>query len=362
MPWALSEIAPAVRERAREAKVIDLKTTENDGQPVSIPAGTLGWVRLTWKGQDASDKQLPMTMRLWTSRTGSNSQADVTLMAAIFPRHPLRVADNDLRGKVLGGEDGLSPTDDQPYTDKIIGWSPTLDHPVVTREVVGGVGNTHADPFTLGAVEFLNPDQCAALANEVKDVVRSAFRIPVIIRAKGEDGKTPIDYGRFRRRVRLNVEGGSKDDVVEVVLEGRINGPLEVVRGTDLVDYVDFRTFNRSAPSETKEFKVRSLDDTKLILAVDEQRTAKFLEVTLEEPMQEGPSRLWTLKVRVKPNSVQGHFPDEKDPNYRDCAIYLRSGDDPRRYRLPVAGTAQSVGGQKSEVRSQKSDVRVRSI
>ncbi len=253
------------------------------------------------------------------------------------------IADNDLRGKVLGGEEGLSLTDDHPYTDKIIGWSPTrVLHPGdLTCEVVGIVGNPHADPFTIGAPEFLDEEQCAKLAEKEKDIVRSAFSIPLTIRAKGEDGKTPIDYGRFRRRLRFNVKDGPEEDVVTVVVEGRILGPLEVVRGTEVIPYVDFRAFNRSAGSETQEFLVRSLDDPKLTLTVDDQRTAKFLEVTIEEPMQEGPSRLWTLKVRVKPNSVQGHFPDEKDPNYRDCAIYLRSGDDPRRYRLPVAGTAQ---------------------
>jgi hypothetical protein len=306
--------------------------TKNDS--MQIPAGKIGWVQLKWDG--ARQAPQPMTVLSAEVWMGQRTAPPVKLTEGVRYMTPFHIASADLQQK-LGEHHPL----ELPMRRSILVWSSTRDALKLEPLLLSNRGKPETDPFVVGKPVPLSRQECEKLEKDFTDPndysrVRCAYRIPVTIREKAEDG-TLLDIGPFRRLVSVKLADADHEEKVQ--LDGTIQGDV-YVGGSEDSARVNFNAFDSSTGS-TKIVPVWS-ETPGLKLEVDAARTAPFLEVQLPEP-EKDPSgkQVWRMQVKVGPNRVRGKFPRDDDSTYRDCAIYLRSsGPEKRTMRIAVVGIA----------------------
>jgi len=303
-------------------------------ESIQIPAGTVGWVQLKWDG--ARQAPSPMTILSAEVWMGQKTTSPVKLAVGVRYMAPFQIASADQTQKL-----GEHHPVELPLLRSILCWSSTRDALKLEPKLLSVRGKSETDPFVVGKPVPLSRQECEKLEKEFTDLndysrVRCAYRIPVTIREKAEDG-TLLDIGPFRRLV--SVKLADADHEVKVQLDGVIQGDV-YVGGSEDSARVNFNAFDHRTGS-TKTVRVWS-ETPGLKLELDSARTAPFLEVQLPEPEKEpGGKQVWLMHVKVGPNRVSGKFPRDDDPTYRDCAIYLRnSGPDKRTMRIAVMGIA----------------------
>jgi hypothetical protein len=341
--WAPEVLAEAEARRAVQKGIEGHELLKTEGL-YTVPAGAIGWARLSWKSQPGGPSAF--TAKLWADKKGAVSMP-LQVVAAFH--QPLRVQPQlvlpSLRDEDLQGAG---------HTAEIVCWSSTRPRFELKAEMMklGGRANAAANPFHVGRPRPLNRAELAQLQarnnagtnHSVRGRVLSGYRVPITLKSVAADGKTPSPLGPFRRWVRLTSDDEEVEPVqVEVV--GRVQGVLQV-GGEGDEGLVSFdQPFPRTRGASTSINLFSSVPG--LTLTVDEEQTttaARFLRVTLGPPKAEGDGRRsWTLKVTVPPNEARGNFPRPEDPEYEDSAIYLKArekGKPERRVRIPVRGTA----------------------
>jgi hypothetical protein len=311
-------------------------------QAVAVPAGAVGWVRVSWKAEQAGPQSF--TAQLWTEQKGTEGSR---LQVAAVAFKPVRVRPlldvGTLRDEELQGD------------GKEVGvecWSSTRDEFPLEARLGGAAGPAVAGTFVVGKPRPLTGAELKELEKRIQSEtlgegatagrVRSGYRVPITLKGLAGDGKTPIELGPFRRTVLLSSAEGVEVPPVEV--RGRVVGLLDV-GGPDERGVLAFGWFRRGQGSNPVTLRLRGSTDLQLVL--DEERSAKFVEVNkalLAKPEPEAKGhQAWKLRAEVPAGRASGEFPRPEDQRYADSAIYLkavRKGKLVRTIRIPVTGTA----------------------
>jgi hypothetical protein len=315
----------------------ELKPNQNS---VSVPAGAVGWVRLSWIVRQPGNARVGGL--LWMG-SRQNNHNPVGLLVRVQPA--LRAPAN--------WSVGSTRVEELPQRFSFPCWSSTRLRFRVKARIRDGVAS---DPIVVGEPVPLSREEIRQLEAEnnpevdpqkpdpARDALRgkvlSGYRIPITVRPAYADGKQGMDLGLFERWVELS----SDDEGVEPVrihVRGRIGGELNA----NQEDEVTFGDFNRHSGVQRTLFL--SSSEMGLHLEVDRERSASFVTVDLkEQPQEKGmDSRAWQLRIRIRPGQVSGHFPRREDTAYQDSAVYLKLRYDdrvklPRKLRIPLSGTA----------------------
>lgn len=309
------------------------------GEPISdkvvqVPRKGVGWVRLTWKGEKQGATATKFWGELWMDQKGAGPIARLEAGVRFLP--PLRVAGNSTDRK-LGN---LNPRS-LPHEESIVYWSSTRPSLDVEVKMVRLRTQPGTDPFQVGQPQPLTDTERERLQQEVKDAaepgkVRCAYRVPVAIRDRADD-TAQVDTGPFRRQVELKLKG--QDDPVTVTMTGAVQGDVRVGGNPGEEGHVRFLTFSTSK-GKLKSIQLFS-ETPGITLALDEKRTAPFLDVVINPPeIGAGGLHTWNLDVRIPPGGLVGKFPRDDDPAFRDTAVYLKVLPAGRTIRIPVDGIA----------------------
>jgi hypothetical protein len=296
----------------------------------SVPPRAIGWVRLHWEADKPGSHRLGI--ELWMGHR--QTEVPTLLQARVRVLPPL----------LAPPEVDVGPLDrgSLPRTVVVSCGSPTRSSLPLEARVVRDGRSPKADPFVLeGEPVRLSEAECGDLEAQFPGVhLGCGYRCRVKLLEVSEDGTTPLEWGRFRRYLKL--DGGEGAEQL-VALEGLVRGDVQV-GDPEEGGRVGLSPF--PAGKGTEHRVLLHSDVPGMELEVDTARTSEFLEARLEKP-ETVPSghRTWRLIVKVLPNMVHGKFPSADDPALRDSAVYLkRKGGPPRSVRIPVGGTATAGG------------------
>lgn len=323
---------PAIPEEG--VSTTKLETLEN---AVVVPPGAIGWVRMRWRGESKEQRpeRRPLNTELWMGdKTGSNSvRLDVGVMISdpVIVNKELDAGSMDIREL------------DKGKKEWIVCYSATRPKfSVKALRANSGAAKPEADPLELGEPIPLSSADLSRIG-QTKALhmvsILSGYRIPVTLHAVSADGKQPFQLGHFRRIVKL-VFDDDRIDPIEVEVSGVVEGNVIVGDGKDhgLINFGTFKSSTGRSSSITLQSDVPNLE-----LELDEKHLPKFLKVQLPSKprIMPGGHRLWRMQVEVVKNAAHGSFPNAEDPDYRDCAIYVKTKETPgRSIRIPVIGTA----------------------
>ncbi|MGH7223211.1 MAG: hypothetical protein ACRELF_08285, partial [Gemmataceae bacterium] len=201
-----------------------------------------------------------------------------------------------------------------------------------------------SDPVEVGEPIPLKREELPRMENETSKatlIALSGYRIPVTLRAKAKDG-TPIEWGHFRRVVRLSSSDASIESV-QIKVTGEVRGDITLGGGKE-AGTINLGPFRRSRGTQS-EIVLHS-DEKEIDLELEAARKPEYLNATLSKPEETGGGhRRWKLRVEVPPNAVFGEFPRADNPVYRDSAIYVKTRigktrTSHRSIRIPVLGVA----------------------
>jgi hypothetical protein len=232
-------------------------------------------------------------------------------------------------------------------TKYLVCWSPTRRDLRVeaklayTRDRLGG------DPFVVGKPERLSANALGELKKELDlggqfvGQVLCGYRIPVTLRPRAPDGKTPVDLGPFRRWVTISspdVPGEPKT----IPVGGRVRGLVEI-GSDDETAVVNLRNFRGSQGKRDRIYM--NSNEPGLKIEFDRKKTPEFLNAKVTADKATDGNQSWEVLVEVLPNKASGPFPRKEDPLYEDSGIYLTAqlpGKPPRSIRIAVTGTASA--------------------
>ena len=323
---ARQALAPAVL--AEQLKPIHLEQMA-EGE---IPPGGQGWVRLKWTAERPGGQQI--NAGLWTDNKeeGPTLTLNARVMYHAAAQASLAVDAGTLNVRQLE-QAGTT-------TLNIYCWSATRPafRLAAEADAVRG-GNPKSDPFGVGAPVPMTAAEIAKLEeHELPNSVRCGWRVPVLLRAVSEDGKTPFELGLFHRWVVLS----SPDEGVEpmrVPVTGRVVGDVTM---PDEEARLAFGSFPHSRGTPFQGVTLES-DVPETQLRLEKGRLPEYLEARFPDKPNKTASghQTWRLEVRVRPGKARGQFPRQEDPAYSDSAVYVQiAGKTPRSIRIPVTGTA----------------------
>jgi hypothetical protein len=337
---------------------IDTYELKEKAESAPVPSGAMGWLRLRWKHDKSTRQHLDATIWVDNPKTGKTS----TLGVRVVTYEPMRMvavafdgmrrSDNVSLG-LLRDED-LEKDKDKGVTRYIYCWSSTRDHFKLQARRAGPRGPEESDPFVVGPPERLTKEEMVQLMKEnnsnpdpaiVMDMgqygpVRSGYKVPVHLKALSEDKSTPFEVGLFYRAVALSSPDVPGEPKI-LVFTGRVLGVVDI--GSDYQGAeINFRAFASKFGAREKMPLQSTVPGLKL--RFDRQRTPKFLNAKLSEPVKGADNRQsWTLQVEAIKGQVRGPFPRRGDQLYQDSAVYLQAlepGRPPRSIRIPTVGTA----------------------
>jgi hypothetical protein len=209
-------------------------------------------------------------------------------------------------------------------TVNLLCWSATRDDFTVQPE------STNDPCISVGTPEKLSAEECKQVRHGVPVTVRCAYRIPVTVRERTEDGKHQLDLGRFRRRLQFTSK--VSPEPVAITLVGLVRGDIEVGIGAEK-DVVALGSFRRDVGA-SKDVQLKT-DRGDIDLEVESKSLPDFLKAELREEKDIGGlGKVWTLTVTVPPDGFSGDIP-------RHTYIVLKTkGERPRRLHIPVTGIA----------------------
>jgi hypothetical protein len=304
-----------------------------------VPAGAVGRVRLGWSQPMA--KELNAYAILWMAP--SNPRGGITharLEARVIISEPVVLIAKLLQlPAVTTRELANLEKENTGKQDWIICGSITRRQFQAQAELIREHLKAESDPVELGQPIPLSPDELRKLAKDSggqMPTILSALKFPVTLKAQAKDG-TPVEWGRFRRFVKMTAEDSSDPVTVEVtgeVLGDVIVGEVGKVRGAlDLGPFFRKRGTHGSLMLQT--------DEKNLDLELDSTRLPEYMKATLSKPKETRGHRSWELRVEIPANAAWGEFPRDDNLVYRDSAVYVKTKEKPpRSIRVPVMGTA----------------------
>jgi len=222
----------------------------------------------------------------------------------------------------------------------IICGSMTRRHFQAQAELIHDHLKAESDPVEVGEPLPLSPDDLHKLAKDFGDgmpTILSALKFPVTLKAHAKDG-TPVEWGRFRRFVKMTAE--DSNDPVTVQVTGEVLGDVTVGEVGKVRGALDLGPFPRKRG--TQGSLILQTDEKNLDLELDSSRLPEYMKATLSKPkVTTRGHRSWELHVEIPKNAAWGEFPRDDSPVYRDSAVYVKTKDKPpRSIRVPVMGTA----------------------
>jgi hypothetical protein len=334
---------PAKRDEAAQtiassAKRTELKVKE---EGAVVPAGAVGLVRLTWKSDPKNDRSdhKSLSATLWMGEAGAGLN-QVFEIRTVFV-HPVRTAPEYVIGAFT--------LDDLPKTPVYIPcYSSTRSELALEVRQLHSRWTGDSNPFEIGAPVAMTPEELAKMLPQLQKqqgvrTVLSGYRIPIILKRRSKDEKTPLDLGPFHLHLELKT---ADSDPVETTVKGWIHGDLGPVDESAVP--VRFAPFDRTSEASQQILVESRLDVTRLEL--DRERTPDFLTVDKESLTTasdvSGGRKTWTLTVKWVPKSgAVGVFPRDEE-GYRDSAVYIRpvyekpGTASPSCLCIPVTGKA----------------------
>jgi hypothetical protein len=296
----------------------------NETKGFTVPPHRAGGVRLTWDSEKEDKQTLVAELR---TKSGEVTGEPVSLRLGLdmVPAFLVTPEDNMREGPhtadVSLGTIGAGDS----RTVNLIAWS-------CTRDQFGLNVQPPEDPCVrCGKPMPLDTDECKKLATQAQKPVLSAYRVPVTVSERTEDG-TQFDMGRFRRLVKFTGDPGT--DLFTVTLIGTVQGEVTIGSAEDrgVIDLKSFERHNGISQSISL-----TAADGKLELEVE--NCPDFMKAELEE-VKPGPQatgllgKTWTLKVTVPPDALAGAVPPHTS------VVLKTKGDRPRRIHIPVIGIA----------------------
>jgi hypothetical protein len=287
----------------------------------TVPPSRGGWVRLTWKDEEAGPRRLSADLR---------TVSDVGLAPNIHLEfggmfvEPVRVLPESKEEEAPQ----LMSGDDRPHTLWFTVYSSTRNEFTLTPESEKDQKDKH--PFArCGAPQVLSAEKCRELEKEHKRNVLCAYRVPVTV-WEMKDGKEH-DLGPYRAGVTL--ESDALEEKLALYVHGLIreNG-VKVICDENVEDRVVFGNFRRDIDA-VKTVRVETRPGTALKI----DRVPDWMKAELKDESNDA-GKTWGLTVTIPANAVNGHFPRFDDPTLSDTSIYLKANE--RLLRIPVSGTA----------------------
>jgi hypothetical protein len=306
-------------------QALETEEVRENAKGFTVPPNKGGWVRLSWKDEEAGPKRLSADLR---------TVSDVGLAPNIHLEfggmfvEPVRVFPD---GKELDLPP-LNSGDDRPHVIEFTVYSSTRNEFTLASEPEDEQKQHH--PFArCGKPEALGAEKCRELEKRHKRNVLCAYRVPVTV-WEMKDGKEH-DLGPYRMGVTL--QSNALDEKLALYVHGMIrdNG-VKVIGDENVEDRVVFGTFRRDIDA-VKTVRVETRPGTALKI----DRVPDWMKAELKDESN-GAGKTWGLTVTIPANAVNGHFPQLDDPTLSDTSIYLKANlkANERLLRIPVSGTA----------------------
>jgi hypothetical protein len=313
--------APAP-ESGVDWKALETEEVRDNAKGTTVPAKRGGWVRLTWKDEEASGKILSADLRTTSVGHAPNVRLE---FGAVFVE-PVRVLPEGNPPELDVGM--LASGDDRPHVFWFTVYSSTRAS--FSLEAESEVNQARHPFVTCGTPVKLSDEECRAREKEHKRAFLCAYKVPLTVRERLKDGHEH-DLGPFRTGVTLKSD--ALEDDLALYVHGTVRtGGLRVVGDEKEEDRVVLGTFRRDIET-VKTVRVETPRGTALKL----DRKPEFMDVELKDE-SDNAGKTWALTVTVKANTVNGRFPRLDDPALRDTSIYLKANERP--LRIPVSGTA----------------------
>ncbi len=320
-----------------EASVKPTQLLEKESGSV-VPAGGVGFVRLTWKGDHAGPKAL--SAKLWMDEVGPGP-TQVFDVSTVFVGPILAQPENEVGDFTL---------EQLPQTVYVTCLSSTRTEFPLTVTQLDNRWKDESNPFEVGKPAPMTEAELVHWRNKLHGAsVSAGYNVPITLRRRSKDGKTALDLGRFRQHLILETSGAesAQANKVEVTVAGSIHGDLTPVDADSIP--VRLAPFCGGDKDVDQLIQLESESDvTKLEL--DRERTAEFLTVapdSLTSSQTIGGRKVWDLHVQWVPNAGSGKFPRDVE-GYLDSAVYVRPvyadahGPTPACLRIPVVGSADT--------------------
>jgi hypothetical protein len=296
-----------------------------DSNGVTVTAHAAGGVRLGWMNKEQRSGPQALTAELVTeSRQTTGEPIELRVEVAFFD--PVMV----------GLEDNLKDVLEPPRDGELsVGTLLAGDARTVnllclsfTRTAFSVKPEPTDDPcVACAAPQKLAEEQCKKLSEQISIPILCAYRVPVTVRERTEDGKL-LDLGRFRRHLKFTSDAAPQ--AVDAVIGGTVRGDITVGSGNER-DLVLLGSFERSE-GKTKEV---SLTTERAALDLEVESKPEFLTVELREEKGLGLlGKTWTLAVTVPPDSLSGPVPPHS------YIVLKTKGGKARRIFIPVTGNA----------------------
>jgi hypothetical protein len=297
----------------------------------STPAGSVGLLRLGWKGNKLGDERFWAS--LWVDDAGERGfqriETTVHFIEPIVvrPENNLKLKEVDL-GTLGAGEQ---------RSVNFLCYSGTRKQFTLTE-----IGKDKSPFIDLGKPQALKDDELRTLAEKTGKTVLSAFRVIVIVHENVGDRR--LDLGPFRLPVAWQTDV-APGHLTSTVVTGSVAGEVELVsdKGKPFVDLGAFSP-TRSSPNV---FVLES-SDPNIDLAVDEERSLEFLKAELVDAQVADGKKRWQVRVQYRPDALfRGTFPSADRPGYDSdvaCSLAFRilrpdaDKENSRRLLVPVHG------------------------
>ncbi|HTU20045.1 MAG TPA: hypothetical protein VMG10_18415 [Gemmataceae bacterium] len=343
-PRDLSNVVTLLATWKRELQALAMLESEETSRMLTldsylvVPAGAIGRVRLSWHQEQI--RQLNTYADLWMGQRGGTANA--RLVANVVIAAPIEVAKELTIPPVYERDLDKKPEGQRASIVCFSVTRPTFD---IKAELLHERIKPESDPVEVGEPIPLKPEDLPRLENDAAKTMlnaKSGYRIPVTVRSRARDG-TPIEWGYFRRTVRLSSSDASIEPV-QITIAGEVRGDIEV-GGDKFAGMINLGPFPQSRGAHGS-IKLQS-DEKGIELKLDAARKPEYLNAALGKPEETGSGvRLWVLRVEVPPGAARGEFPRADNPVYRDSAIYVKTRvvgknqTSERSIRIPVLGVA----------------------
>lgn len=317
----------SIRESIEKGEGILLK--KKAANNLVIPPRGNGWVRMNWKG---TGQETPgPAIRTATFSTQFPGAPPIRLDVGLVLEVPFRV---------LQFQEQLGDLDPRqlPREVGIIVWSACRSELDLDVQHAVVRGSSSRDPVRIGTPVKAKPQEIEEIEARAQRRVRCAYRVPVTIIDQEEGKGTLMDLGSFHRLIQIRLKSEPTSDPVIVSLDGSVLGDV-VLDGKGRIAFPEF--FSKEGSRKGICNVSTGLENLKVEL--DRERTSKFLKVRMpSNPEKIGGRFHYTIEALIEPNQVHGRFPREDDPDYQDCAIYLKcTGSSTRNIRIAVDGNAK---------------------